>query len=73
MRITGLLMLALCSGMCMLTSCWVVMPSCHKHFDTYCLPMLEGGVGVHPRTDGLYVCEEANDIFCFGPNGLVKT
>ncbi len=72
MWLAGLLRLALFSGMCMLTSCWAVMPSCRGRFNTYRLPMLDTSVVFHPRTDGIYVCEEANGIFSFRGDGQVK-
>lgn len=72
MRASRIPALALYAALCMLTSCWVLGPSLHGRFNTYREPFVDSSALAFPRFDGIYVCEEANEIFFFQENGFVK-
>ncbi len=62
----------LLAGVLSCTSCWVLMPNCHKQFTVYQLPVHDSTATSQLRSDGIYASEHTREVLCFQPNGLVK-
>ena len=63
--------LLLLAGVLSCTSCWVLMPNCHKRFTTYQIAV-QGNPSHSIHFDGMYVSEELSQVLLFEPSGLIK-
>lgn len=60
------------AGSILLSSCWVLMPNCHRRFTVHEDPFGDGQPNDLPRLNGIYVSDESRSAFYFFPHGLVK-
>ena len=55
-----------------ISSCWVLMPNCHKRFTTYRYPIQGPSDKNQLRANGFYYSTEEHDAFFLTPSGLIK-
>lgn len=55
-----------------ISSCWVLMPNCHKRFTVYRDAVHDSTALTLLHSDGIYASEDTREVLFFKMNGLVK-